>query len=493
MGQEQRRFTHHIGGKSVESREITALSNPADCREVIGTVPTGTRETAQDAIAAAERAFPEWAATPAPTRARIIRKAGELARQRIEELARAMTLEAGKPIKESRGEINKGILVLDYYDGAGLRLRGDVTPAEANDVFTYTQRFPLGVVTIITPWNFPWAVPLWKIAPALVAGNTIVWKPNPLTPWTSECIMEIFRDAGLPDGVLNLVHGEGEVGEELVRNPTVQAVSFTGSTGVGRTIYRIAAERALSRVLCELGGKNAVIVMPDADLELAVTGIVGGAFVSVGQRCTATSRVLVHRDVAARVTEMIVERAKAIKVGPGLDPETQMGPVVSVAHLERVLEAIHAAKRDGINCLTGGHQLTDGARRYGNFVAPTVFDEVPPDCRLFCDEVFGPVLGITTVANYAGAIILLNAVEYGHAASLYTEDRRLLEQFPHDAQVGMVHLNEPTAGGEAQLPFGGMKATGIGPREMGDEGITFFTQQKTIFRSFGGGSLASTR
>ncbi|MDO8598586.1 MAG: aldehyde dehydrogenase family protein, partial [bacterium] len=414
MSQGLRHFTHHIGGglASVEEGAAILRHNPADRREAIGTVPIGTRATAQAAIAAAARAYPEWAATPAPTRARIIRKAGELARQRIEELALAMTLEAGKPLKESRGEINKGILVLDYYDGAGLRLRGEVTPAEANDVFTYTQRFPLGVVALITPWNFPWAVPLWKIAPALVAGNTIVWKPNPLTPWTSECIMELFRDAGLPDGVLNLVHGEGEAGEELVRNPTVQAVSFTGSTTVGRQIYRTAAERALSRVLCELGGKNAVVVMPDADLELAVTGIVGGAFVSVGQRCTATSRVLVHADVATRVTEMIVARAKALKVGPGLDPETQMGPVVSEEHCRRIIAAIEAATLGGIRCLTGGSRLTDGALVYGSFVAPTVFDEVPPNCKLFHDEVFGPVLGITTVASYPEAINFLNAVEY---------------------------------------------------------------------------------
>ncbi|MDO8599470.1 MAG: aldehyde dehydrogenase family protein, partial [bacterium] len=233
--------------------------------------------------------------------------------------------------------------------------------------------------------------------------------------------------------------------------------------------------------------------MPDADLELAVTGIVGGAFVSVGQRCTATSRVLVHADVAAQVTEMIVARAKALKVGPGLDPETQMGPVVSEEHCRRVIQAIASAHGRDIRCLTGGNRITDGALEYGNFIAPAVFDAVPPDSPLFHDEIFGPVLGITTVASYAQAIAYLNAVEYGHAASLYTEDRRLLEQFPHDAQVGMVHLNEPTAGGEAQLPFGGMKATGIGPREMGDDGILFFTQQKTIFRSFGGGSLASNR
>lgn len=485
---------HFMDGERVFGvGEMAWRYDPADSRRLVSTFPMGTRKDAAHAIDAAVRAFPKWATVPAPERARIIRNVGELARSKIDDLATIMTAEAGKPLRESRGEIAKGILVLDYYDGAGLRLRGEVTPAEAADVLTYTQRFPLSVVSLITPWNFPWAVPLWKIAPALVAGNTIVWKPSPFVPRMSEVIVELFAEAGLPPGVLNLVHGGAEVGEELVQNSAIQAVSFTGSTGVGRAIYRTAAERGLSRVLCELGGKNAIVVMPDADPELAVPGIIGGAFGSAGQRCTATSRVLVHRSVALLATELIVERARALKVGPGLDPETQMGPVVSDEHCRRVLASIDAAKAIGIRCCTGGHRLTDGALEYGNFVAPTVFDGVPPDCGLFREEVFGPVLAITTIGSYAEAIELLNAVEYGHAASLYTEDRRLLDRFPHDAQVGMVHLNEPTPGGEAQLPFGGMKATGIGPREMGDEGILFFTQEKTIFRNFGGGSLLSAR
>ncbi len=467
-----------------KSDRILRNINPADTTDVIAEFPMATAQDTQQAIEAAQEAFPAWKKTPAPERGRVIWRATEIARRRADEIAETMTREEGKILKEAKGETLKGISLLEYYAGMGFRMGGKTLPSEARDTFTYTVRQPLGVVGLIAPWNFPWAIPVWKSAPALVSGNTVVFKPAVLTPSTAIIMTEIFEEAGLPPGVFNMVIGPGsQVGETIVNSPVVQAVSFTGSNAVGNALYVKAASRGI-KVTCEMGGKNAIIVMPDADLDKAATAIHGGAFGSTGQRCTATSRVIAMESVKDALLERLVEMAKGIKIGPGLDETVDMGPAVDEGQLQTDLEYINIGQEEGARLVLGGGRPAGLTNGY--FVEPTIFDNVSPKMRIFKEEIFGPVLSVATAKNLAEALHYANSVEFGLTTSIFTQDIDNIMRFIDDVETGMVHVNEPTIGGEAQLPFGGVKSTGVGDREMAEEGLNFFTELKTVFINYSG-------
>ncbi len=476
----------YINGQWIHPRSerLVRNINPADPGDVLAEFPAATAAEAQQAIEAAAAAFRDWKNTPGPERGRVLWRAANIARQRVDEIARTMTREEGKILKEAKGEALKGISLLEYYAGEGFRVHGKTLPSEARDTFTYTIRRPLGVVGLIAPWNFPWAIPVWKSAPALVAGNTVVFKPAELTPATASLLAEIYEEAGLPPGVFNMVVGSGSVvGEAIVNAPVIRAVSFTGSNAVGNALYVKAATRGI-KVTCEMGGKNAVIVMPDADLDKAATAIHGGAFGSTGQRCTATSRVLAHPTVKESLLERLVAKAEKIKVGSGLDETVDMGPAVDEKQWQTDLEYIEVAKGEGARLVTGGKRPAHLEQGY--FVEPTIFDNVTPAMRIFKEEVFGPVLAVSTANSLQEAIDFANSVEYGLTTSIFTESIGTVMRFVEEVETGMVHVNEPTIGGEAQLPFGGTKATGVGEREMAEEGLNFFTELKTVFINYSG-------
>lgn len=482
-----------IAGAWVEggsSRAVRVL-NPARPSEVVAEFAAADERDARRAVDAAQAAFPAWRETPAPERGRVLWRAAEIARRRSEEIAQVMSLEEGKILRESRGEVQKGVALLEYYAGEGFRLGGKTLPSEVKGVHAYTLRRPLGVVGLITPWNFPWAIPAWKIAPALVAGNAAVFKPAELTPGTAALFVEILAEAGLPPGVLNMVVGPGSsVGEAIVTDPRVKAVSFTGSNAVGMHINQQAAKRG-ARVTLEMGGKNAVIVLEDADLDAAAEAITSGAFGATGQRCTATSRVIVLPEVKEALLERLVAKARALRLGPGLDETTDLAPAVDRKQFETDLRYLELARQEGAKLVCGGGKVElDG----GYYVQPTIFGEVTPEMRIFREEVFGPVLAVHEAPDFEAALEAANAVEYGLAASLFTQDLERAMRYVEAIEVGMVHVNEPTIGGEAQLPFGGAKATGVGPREMGEEGLHFFTDLKTVFvNTSGSGAQASVR
>ncbi|MGD9902069.1 MAG: aldehyde dehydrogenase family protein [Vicinamibacterales bacterium] len=467
-----------------DSGSMTRNINPADTSDVIAEFPLATAADVRRAVEAATAAWRGWKKTPGPERGRVLWRAADLARRRADEIARVLTREEGKILKEARGEVMKGISLLEYYAGEGFRMHGRTLPSEARDTFAYTLRQPLGAVGLIAPWNFPWAIPVWKSAPALVAGNCVVFKPSELVPATAALLTEIYAEAGLPAGVFNMVVGKGsEVGEAMVAAPELRALSFTGSNRIGQDLYVKAARRG-AKVTCEMGGKNAVIVMPDADLDAAAAAIHGGAFGSTGQRCTATSRVIAHPDVKRALVDRLVAAAEAVKVGPGLDEAMEMGPSIADHQWRTVLGYIDAGRREGARLLTGGTRPEHLAQ--GWFVAPTIFDDVDPGMRIFKEEIFGPVLAVATAATLGDALAKANAVEYGLTTSIFTQDVTSVMRFIDDVEVGMVHVNEPTVGGEAQLPFGGTKATGIGEREMAEEGLHFFTELKTVFINYSG-------
>ena len=465
-----------------KSKRTVRNVNPANVDEVVSEFPSAGEEETSRAVDAALEAFPAWREIPAPERGRFVARVAEMARQRQDELARTMTREEGKILREAMGEVRKGINALEYYGGAGFRLRGQTAPSELADCFAYTIRRPLGVAGLITPWNFPWSIPCWKIAPALVAGNTVVFKPAELTPGIARILVELFEKAGLPPGVLNMVVGPGSaVGESNVHHPAIKAVSFTGSNEVGKRVIAESA-RLHKKVTCEMGGKNALVLMEDGDIDAAVAATADGAFGSTGQRCTATSRVLVHRKVKDAFVERLLEKARGYVPGDGMDPATTMGPVVDRKQYESVLAHIEAGRKEGARLLLGG----GAAAGNGYFIEPTIFDGATPAMRIFREEIFGPVLCISEFERFDEAILLSNATEYGFTGAIFTRDVRAIMRFIEQAEIQMVHINEPTIGGEAQLPFGGCKATGYGDREMADEGLNFFTLTKTVFINYSG-------
>jgi len=471
------------------STDLLRNVNPADTSDLIAEFPLATAADVRQAIDAATAAWRGWKKTPGPERGRVLWRAADIARRRVDEIAATLTREEGKVLKEAKGEVLKGISLLEYYAGEGFRMHGKTLPSETRDCFTYTIRQPLGVVGLIAPWNFPWAIPVWKSAPALVAGNCVVFKPSELVPATAAILTEVYEEAGLPPGVFNMVVGTGpEVGEAMVHAPELRAISFTGSNRVGADLYVKAARRG-AKVTCEMGGKNAVIVMPDADLDKAAVAIHGGAFGSTGQRCTATSRVIAHPDVKQALVDRLVASAEKIKVGPGLDPAMEMGPSIADRQWQTVMQYIEAGRQDGARLLTGGVRPEHLSAGY--FIAPTIFDDVTPAMRIFKEEIFGPVLSVATATSLDDALAKANAVEYGLTTSIFTQDVNTVLRFVEDVEVGMVHVNEPTVGGEAQLPFGGTKSTGVGEREMAEEGLHFFTELKTVFVNYGGSAERS--
>lgn len=476
----------YVNGKwyRPNSSKTTKNTNPADTTDVIAEYPLATAADVRLAIDAAVTAWPMWKKTPGPERGRVLWRAADISRRRLDEIARTLTREEGKILKEARGEVLKGISLLEYYAGEGFRMHGKTLPSESRDTFTYTVRQPLGVVGLIAPWNFPWAIPVWKSAPAIVAGNCVVFKPAELTPATSALLAEIYDEAGLPPGVFNMLVGTGaEVGEAMVLAPELRAISFTGSNRIGGALYVKCAQRG-AKVTCEMGGKNAVIVMPDADLDKAAIAIHGGAFGSTGQRCTATSRVIVHPDVKGALVDRLVAAAQKMKLGPGLDDTTDMGPSVGDSQWQTVMDYIKVGQGEGARMLTGGTRPQ--SLSHGYFVEPTIFDGVSPSMRIFKEEIFGPVLSVATATSLDEALRFANGVEYGLTTSIFTENISSVMKFVDDVETGMVHVNEPTVGGEAQLPFGGTKSTGVGEREMAEEGLNFFTELKTVFINYSG-------
>ncbi len=476
----------YVNGKwfHPNSTRLVRNVNPADPDDVLAEFPAATVADVERAIDAAQTAFRDWQRTPGPERGRVLWRAADIARQRTDEITRTLTREEGKVLREAKGEVLKGISLLEFYAGEGFRMHGKTLPSEARDTITYTIRRPLGVVGLIAPWNFPWAIPVWKSAPALAAGNCVIFKPAELTPATASLLTEIYEQAGLPPGVFNMIVGSGSVvGEAMVHSPVLRAVSFTGSNEIGGALYAKAAQRG-AKVTCEMGGKNAVIVMADADIDKAAIAIHGGAFGSTGQRCTATSRVIADPAIKEALLNRLVQGAKQIRVGSGLDESVDMGPAVDEKQWKTDINYIDIGQKEGARLVIGGKKPEHLGKGY--FVEPTIFDNVTPSMRLFKEEIFGPVLSVTTAKNLDEALAYANGVEYGLTTSIFTESIDTIMNFVEQVETGMVHVNESTIGGEAQLPFGGTKATGVGEREMAEEGLNFFTELKTVFINYSG-------
>ncbi len=476
-------YLNWIDGQWVPASEGTTTPdvNPADMDEVLGHFPAAGRADAARAVEAAARAFPGWAKTPMPARGEVLRRAADLFEARAAQVAEALTTEEGKTLAEAKGETLRGVSILRYYAGECMQPTGEVYPSVLSGTFLYAERVPLGPVALITPWNFPVAIPVWKIAPALAYGNTVVFKPAELTPLTAWHLVDVLEKAGLPAGVLNLVVGSGsKAGQEMVENAHIKAISFTGSNEVGARIAATATARG-AKVQLEMGGKNPTVVLADADLDKAADIALAGAMLSTGQKCTATSRVIVQREVVDGLRERLVARAKAFRVGDGRDPQTQMGPLVSAAAEQSVLDYIAIGQNEGARLLTGGHKLMGDQYDRGYFVAPTVFDGVTPDMRIAQEEIFGPVVGLIEAQNFDEAVRLANHTRYGLSASVVTRDLNLALRFVREIEAGIVHINSQTAGAEPQVPFGGFKSSSSGSREQGKAARDFFTQIKTIY------------
>lgn len=481
-------FKNHIDGVWVESRSEKTFENrnPANRHDLIGLFPASSLEDVNRAVEAAKKAFSRWRLVPAPKRGEILYRVGELLRRHKEEIARGMTREMGKILKETRGDVQEGIDTAFYTAGEGRRLFGETTTSELPDKFAMSVRSPIGVCALITPWNFPMAIPTWKLFPALLCGNTVVLKPAEDTPFTAVKLFEILAEAGVPRGVVNLIHGRGEeVGAALVRHHDVKLVSFTGSAAVGREIASVCGQQ-LKRVALELGGKNAQIVMEDADLNLALEGALWGAFGTTGQRCTATSRLILHRDIKKELTDMLVARAEKIKIGEGMDEGVEMGPLINDAARERVYRYVEIGKKEGARLLTGGSIYEEGKWIDGCFYRPTIFDQVTPSMRVAQEEIFGPVLSIIEVKSFDEAIEVINGTTYGLSSSIYTRDVERSFRAMRDIEAGITYINGPTIGAEVHLPFGGVKDTGNGHREAGTTVYDIFSEWKSIYVDYSG-------
>ncbi len=479
---------NYVGGQWVPAasgRTFIDL-NPADHDDTLGTFPSSAGQDVARAVEAARAAYPAWRHTPAPRRADYVLRVGLILEQRKEELAGLMTREMGKTLRETRADVQEGIDFCHYMAGEGRRSFGLTMPAELPSKFSMTIRHPAGVAALITPWNFPVAIPLWKIAPALVSGCTAVFKPAEDTPLLAEIVVRLFEEVGLPPGVLNLVQGLGEeAGAPLVEHPGIDVVSFTGSREVGTQVAEVCA-RVGKRCSLELGGKNALIVMPDADLDLAVEAAAWGAFATSGQRCTSTSRLIVLDDVRAEFTRRLLERVATMKVGSGLDPDVELAPLINEAQKRRVLEYVGVGQREGAAVLTGGRELTGPGYDRGNFIEPTVFDGMTPGMRIAQEEIFGPVTGIIRAGSLQEAIDIANGTEYGLSCAICTRDIGATFTAINELEFGVVYVNAPTIGAEVQLPFGGMKGTGNGHREAGPQALDEFTEWKAISVDFSG-------
>ncbi|HUY80969.1 MAG TPA: aldehyde dehydrogenase family protein [Acidobacteriaceae bacterium] len=476
-------YKNLIGGAWVAARTgKTFLNvNPADSEDVVGEFQSSGAEDVDAAVQAAAEAWKTWRLTPAPKRAEILYRTGEILTQRKEEYAQDMTREMGKVLSETRGDVQEAIDTAYYMAGEGRRLFGQTTPSELRNKFAMSVRMPVGVCGMIAPWNFPMAIPSWKLFPALVCGNTCVIKPAEDTPLSTFNLVQTLMDAGLPPGVVNIVTGFGpEAGAPLVSHAGVKAVSFTGSSEVGRVVGQTAAA-SFKPCSLEMGGKNAMIVMDDANLELALDGAVWGVFGTTGQRCTATSRILLHKKIAAEFTAKLVARADALKVGNGLDEHVQMGPQINQQQIETSIKYCEIAKKEGAKLLTGGTPLEDGGYDKGHFFAPTVFGGVKPGMRIAQEEVFGPVVSLIEFADFDEAIEIANGIQYGLSTALYSRDVNRAFRAMRDLEAGITYVNAPTIGAEVHLPFGGVKQTGNGHREGGTGALDFYTTWKSVY------------
>jgi aldehyde dehydrogenase (NAD+) len=471
-----------IGGQWLPSQSgKTFLNlNPADQSDVIGEFPASDSSDVDLAVAAAKKAFKTWRLVPAPKRAEILFRAGQLLAERKEQFARDMTREMGKVLAETRGDVQEAIDEAYYVAGEGRRLFGVTTPSELTNKFAMSVRMPVGVVGMIAPWNFPMAIPSWKLFPALVCGNACVIKPAEDTPLSTYNLVRTLIDAGLPPGVVNIVNGFGpEAGAPLVEHRDVRAISFTGSSAVGSIVGQRAAAN-FKPVSLEMGGKNAMIVMDDANLELALEGALWGAFGTTGQRCTATSRILLHKSVAREFTQKLVARAAALKVGNGLEDGVEVGPQVNAQQIETSASYVAIALAEGAELLTGGKALTEGAYARGHFFAPTVLGSVTPDMRIAREEVFGPVVSLIEFSSFEEAIEIANSIDYGLSTALYSRDVNRAFTAIRDLEAGITYINAPTIGAEVHLPFGGIKQTGNEHRE-GLGAIDFFSTWKAVY------------
>jgi aldehyde dehydrogenase (NAD+) len=484
-----KKFQNFVGGRWVdaESGQTFENRNPANWGECIGLFPKSGRGDVDRAVEAARKAFESWRLVPPPKRGDILKNVGDLMVARKEDLARQMTREMGKVLAETRGDVQEGIDTAYYASGEGRRLFGRTAPSELPDKFNMAIRVPIGVAGIVTPWNFPMAIPTWKIFPALLCGNTVVFKPASDTPATAAALVEILMEAGVPEGVVNLVHGGGgEVGTAITGHPDIDLVSFTGSTAVGRKIAE-ASGATLKRVSLELGGKNAQIVMNDADLDLALEGVLWGAFGTTGQRCTATSRLILQEGVHDTFLGMLIARVKKLKLGDGLDDGVDVGPCVNEGQQKTVHGYVGVGLEQGAELAAGGRIPRDGDLARGWFYEPTVFTGVRPEHRIAREEIFGPVLSVLRVHTLDEAVAVLNDTVYGLSSSIYTKNTNDAFRAIRDIKAGITYINAPTIGAEAHMPFGGVKQTGNGHREGGWTVYDFFSEWKTVYIDYSGG------
>jgi len=476
-------YKNFINGEWVAPRSGKTLENrnPANVEELVGIFPLSSQEDVDLAVAAAKEAYKSWRLVPAPKRAEILFRAAELLVKRKEEFSRDMTREMGKVLAETRGDVQEAIDMTYYMAGEGRRLFGQTTPSELPNKFAMSMRQSIGVCGLITPWNFPMAIPSWKMMPALICGNTMVIKPAEDTPLSTYHLVEILREAGLPPGVVNLVGGDGPgAGASLTRHADVAVVSFTGSTSTGRIIAETCAP-TFKHYSLEMGGKNIILVMDDANLDLAVDGAIWGGFGTAGQRCTAASRVGVHKSVYKEFVARFVERAAKLNVGNGLDPAIEMGPCINEQQLQTVMSYVEIGVKEGAKLLTGGHRLANGERAKGWFHEPTVFGDCQPKMRVAQEEIFGPVVSLIPIDSLEQGIEVANGVPYGLSASIYTRNVNRAFAAMQDLYTGIVYVNAPTIGAETHLPFGGTKQTGNGHREAAVAAIDFFTEWKSVY------------
>ncbi|HZT72839.1 MAG TPA: aldehyde dehydrogenase family protein [Terriglobales bacterium] len=488
MDSAARTFHNLIAGEWREplSGEYLENRNPARRGELIGLFPRSNAEDVELAVAAAAEAYRRWRATPAPRRAELLFRAGQILIENKQSYARDMTREMGKVLLETGGDVQEAIDMLFFMAGEGRRLYGATTPSELPNKACLTARVPLGVAGLITPWNFPMAIPSWKIVPALICGNTVVLKPAEDTPLSAVNFVNALIEAGVPNGVVNLVMGTGpECGAPLAAHPGTRIISFTGSTEVGRQVGQQAA-RLFKHCNLELGGKNAIIVLDDADLELAVDGALWGAFGTSGQRCTAASRLIVQKGIHGKFVERLTERAARLKVGDGLDPNTQVGPLINQEQLETVERYVEIGRGEGAKLRLGGARMEEGELAQGYFFAPTIFTDCAPEMRIAQEEIFGPVVSVLACEDLESALEIANGVSYGLSASIYTRDVNAAMRAARDLETGIVYINAPTIGAEVHLPFGGTKNTGNGHRESGLATLDVYSEWKTIYVDYSG-------
>lgn len=458
--------------------------NPADATDVIGAFPLSSAKDVHDAVSAASKAFAAWRLVPAPKRGDILRRAGDIFTRRKDELAEIMTREMGKTVTETKGDIQEAIDTAYYAATETRRLFGYTAPSEMSNKMNMSFRMPIGVCGIITAWNFPIAVPSWKILPALAAGNTVVFKPSDDSPHSANIFAEILLEAGLPEGVFNVVHGDAEAGQALVEHPDVRVVGFTGSTTTGKAIAARCGELN-KKVSLEMGGKNAQIVMEDGDLDLALNGVLWGAFGTTGQRCTATSRLILHEAIHDAFVDRLVAASSKLVLGDGRKSGTEVGPVINKRQLDKILSYIEIGKSEA-TCIAGGQRDVEGDKANGYFVKPTIFTNVQPHHRIFQEEIFGPVLSIAKARSFDEAIAMANDCQYGLSSSIYTRDVNRAFAAIRDIEAGITYINAPTIGAEAHMPFGGIKGTGNGHREGGWTVFDIFTEWKTVYVDYSG-------